>query len=78
MKVWAWVTFSPWGAFLTRTSLLSSTASAVRRPLTSNGTIASESPWMTRVGMVNSWRSPRKSVLVNAVVQSRVPETKLW
>ena len=58
---------------LDQDELLPSMASAVRRPLTSKGTIASESPWMTKVGMVNAFRSPRKSVLAHAVVQSRVP-----
>ncbi len=52
LKVSAWVTLRPCGASLTSTSLLFSMASAVRLPLTSNGTIASESPWMTRVGTV--------------------------
>jgi hypothetical protein len=58
LKIWTWVTLSPWSASLTGTSLLTTTsllpsmASVVRRPLTSKDTIASESPWTTRVGMV--------------------------
>ena len=42
-------------------------------PLTSNGTIASESPWITRVGTVTFATSARKSVRPKAVMQSAVP-----
>ena len=45
----------------------------VRLPLTSNGTIRSESPWMTRVGTSNFARSARKSVRPHAPMQSSVP-----
>ena len=48
-------------------------ASWERLPLASNGTTASLSPWMTRVGTVTLATSPRKSVRANAVMQSRVP-----
>ena len=48
-------------------------ASCERLPLASKGTIASESPWMIKVGTVTFFRSPRKSVRLNALMQSSVP-----
>ncbi len=53
--------------------LRSGSDSAARWPLTSSGTIASESPWMTSVGTVTFSMSPRKSVRPNASMQSSVP-----
>ena len=55
------------------TSVLPAMASAERFPLTSNGTVASESPWITSAGTVTLARSARKSVRANAAMQSSVP-----
>ncbi len=55
------------------TSFAPEISSAERLPLTSNGTIASESPWITRVGTVTLATSARKSVRPIAAMQSMVP-----
>ena len=55
------------------TSSLPAMAAAVRFPLASNGTMLSESPWITRVGTVMRVKSSRKSVVANAAVESSVP-----
>ncbi len=60
----------PCGGPSITTGVLPSIVSCGRLPLTSNGTIASESPWMTGVGTVTLAGSSRESVRPNAVMQS--------
>ena len=63
----------PWGPPLITWSWAPVIASAVRRPLALKGTVASASPWMTRVGTSILARSSRKSVVAKAMMQPRVP-----